>query len=197
MRGGHDVRCARGLAWHPLQTLAQHLGGINFLRLAVPTLSFHPLTLPSTDPRVNKVTFHLFFHVPLPSSSLPLAGPILDPVIIHTSKSSPFPHKCSTSIKGMKGAQRTEEVHRKGRSEKRKIKKRRRNGLAKSHPSFFFKHLSPFSLPRDIFFCVHLSGQVCGCFKINPTAYVFRNYHVCWLVIVVCACSWQRVPAQQ
>lgn len=59
-----------------------------------------------------------------------------------------------------------------------------------------------------MFSCVCVSGQVCGCFKpsvqkaqINPSAYVFRNHHVCWLVFIVCvcvcACFWQLVPAPQ
>lgn len=54
-------------------------------------------------------------------------------------------------------------------------------------PFLFFKHPFSYSLPEDIvFLCACVSGQVCGCFKasvqkaqINPTAYVFRNYHVC------------------
>lgn len=46
---------------------------------------------PFMDPRVNKVTFHLFFQVSLLSLPLPLAFPILGLVIIHTSKFTPFP----------------------------------------------------------------------------------------------------------
>lgn len=77
-----------------------------------------------------------------------------------------------------------------GSREERKIKKRsRRNGLAESGLPFssFFKLPLSYSLPRDIvFLCDCVSGQVYGCVKasvqkaqINPTAYVFRNYHVC------------------
>lgn len=80
---------------------------------------------------------------------------------------------------------------------KRKMKKRiRRNDLAEpalpfSSPSTSFSLLT--SNWYCVFVCVCVSGQACGCFKasvqkaqINPTAYVFRNYHVCWLVFIVC-----------
>lgn len=58
--GGHVVRCARGLAWYPLPTLAQHLGGINFLPLAVPTLSFCRHSRPSFRPQILGSTRSLF-----------------------------------------------------------------------------------------------------------------------------------------
>lgn len=46
--GGHVVCCASGLAWHPPPALAQHLGGINFLPLTVPVLSFCRPSRPSS-----------------------------------------------------------------------------------------------------------------------------------------------------
>lgn len=49
-----------------------------------------------------------------------------------------------------------------------------------THPFFFF-----FTRFQKMLFSLRLC-KVCGCFKasvqkaqINPTAYVFRNYHVC------------------
>lgn len=80
---------------------------------------------------------------------------------------------------------------------KRKMNKRlRRNDLAKPALPFSSPSTS-FSLYTSnryyVFVWVCVSGQVCGCFKasvqkaqINPTAYVFRNYHVYWLVFIVC-----------
>lgn len=92
--GVHVVRCARGLARYPLPMLAQHLGGINFLPLAVATLSFCRPSRPPFRPQIPGSTRSLFifsFMCPCCPPSLPLAAHILDPVIIRTSKSSLFP----------------------------------------------------------------------------------------------------------
>ena len=68
--------------------------------------------------------------------------------------------------------------------------------LSLAFPFLPFKRPFSYSLPMDIvFLCGCVSGQVCGCFKasvqkaqINPSAYVFRNYHVCRLVCILCVC---------
>lgn len=89
--GGYNVRCASGPSWHPPPTLAQHLGGINFLPLTGPALSYRR---PSCVHRSKGQQGHFssflscVLAVFLPPSGFP---PTLDPVIIHTSKSSPFP----------------------------------------------------------------------------------------------------------
>lgn len=92
-----DVCCASALAWHPLPTLAQHLGGINFLPRSVLPLLFccpaRSLSL-STDPggwQGHVSSFLSCVHAVSISCSPSLRPPFLDPIIIHTSKSFPFP----------------------------------------------------------------------------------------------------------
>lgn len=84
MRGGHGVHCARGSAWYPLPMLAQHLGGLTSSLSLCPCFHFAapPALLPSTDLRVNGVTFHLFFHVSL--QSFPPPDGCAHSVITHT-----------------------------------------------------------------------------------------------------------------
>lgn len=80
-----------GWSGTPLSTLAQHLGGINFLPLTVPALLFcRPSSIHRSKGQQGHVSSFLScFFLAL---SLPPAGcNILDPVIIHASKSSPFP----------------------------------------------------------------------------------------------------------
>lgn len=90
--GGYNVRCASGPAWQPPPTLAQHLGGINFLPLAAPTLLYCRPSRPSSVHRSKGQQGHVssFLSCVLAVFLPPSGFPTLDPVIIHTSKSSPF-----------------------------------------------------------------------------------------------------------
>lgn len=147
----------------PCQHWHNTWGGLTSCLLLCPHFHFAASPPPFFRPQILGSIRSLFIFSFMCPCCLPLSL-WLGPFWILQSHTLPNPlhfHKCSTSINRMKGARRKEEVHRKG------IKKRtRRNGLAKSHLPFFFKHLFPFSLPTDIVFvCACVAGQVCGRFK--------------------------------
>lgn len=194
MRGGHGVHCARGSAWYPLPMLAQHLGGLSSCLSLCPRFHFAgpPALLPFTDPRVNRVTFHLFFHVSLQSPPCPLpAGCAHFGSCNHTHFQIPLDgYKCSLSIKQMKGTQKREEKNTEG-SEKAKEKRRMRtNVLARSSHLFFFPPL--FMRSNNV--CVYLrkwtSEPILSIAYKKHKLIPLRTYSkmiTCQLVLSVCA----------
>lgn len=159
--GGHGVHCARGSAWYPLPTLAQHLGGLTSCLSLCPRFHFAAPTalLPSTDSRVNRVTFHLRFHVSLqPLPPFP-AVPILDPVITHASKSLSMATNVAHLSNRWKAHWKKEEENMEGSEKAKENKRMWTNALAWASlpsPSFF-----PFSFDPTMFLCACVSGQVC------------------------------------
>lgn len=186
--GGLDVCCASGLAWHPLPTLAQHLGGINFLPHTVPALLFCRPSCPSSVQRSKGQQGHFssflssVLAVSRPPPGFPQSG---------SCNNTHFQiHSISTNVahlsKGWKeqGERRWYSGKEGGISEKRKMKKRTgRNGWLSLALPFPIKPPFPYSLPIDsVFVSVCVTGQVWDYFKacmqkaqINPTVYVFRN----------------------
>lgn len=136
--------------------LAQHLGGLTFCLSLCPCFHFAapPALLPSTDLRVNGVTFHLFFHVSLQSPHP--AGCAHSGSCNHTHFQIPLNgYKCNPSIKQMKGTLKKEEENKEGREKAKENKRTRTNVLAWS------TLLPPLLLDPTIFVCACVSGQVC------------------------------------
>lgn len=78
--GGGGLMSAVPVGWPgtPCQHWHNTWGGLTSCLTLCPHFYFAPPPAPppSRDPRVNKVTFHLFFQVSLLSLSLPLASPV-------------------------------------------------------------------------------------------------------------------------
>ena len=124
-----DVCCASGPAWHPLPTLAQHLGGISFLPRTVAALLFrrpppHPTPPPplSLCPQIPGSTRSLFIY----SFMCPCCrSPSL---WLHHSGSRNHTHvqilSISTNVAHLsKGRKRGEVMRKEGRREGRAMKK--------------------------------------------------------------------------